>query len=101
MTSLAPKPLFVSLITTASTLPIFLFALPSGALPKEEQRTGNRRYKASPGDGSLFTRCLTRDSSDGKYFRGAVTYSRTLILGFPVNFCTSDVNRRSDFPCGA
>src|SRR5512133_2021885 len=32
MTSLAPKPLFVSLITTASTLPIFLFALPSGAL---------------------------------------------------------------------
>jgi hypothetical protein len=23
----------------------------------------------------------------------AVTYSRTLILGFPVNFCTSDVNR--------
>ena len=32
MTSLAPNPLFVSLITTASTLPIFLFALPSGAL---------------------------------------------------------------------
>ncbi len=26
MTSLAPNPLFVSLITTASTLPIFLFA---------------------------------------------------------------------------
>src|SRR5215469_9213051 len=32
MTSLAPNALFVSLITTASTLPIFLFALPSGAL---------------------------------------------------------------------
>jgi len=32
MTSLAPNPLFVSLIMTASTLPIFLFALPSGAL---------------------------------------------------------------------
>jgi MFS family permease len=32
MTSIAPNPLFVSLITTASTLPIFLFALPSGAL---------------------------------------------------------------------
>jgi len=32
MTSLAPNPLFVSLITTASTLPIFLFALPSGTL---------------------------------------------------------------------
>lgn len=32
MTSLAPNPLFVSLITTATTLPIFLFALPSGAL---------------------------------------------------------------------
>ena len=32
MTSLAPNPLFVSLITTASTMPIFLFALPSGAL---------------------------------------------------------------------
>src|SRR5688500_19675231 len=30
MTSLAPNPLFVSLITTATTLPIFLFALPSG-----------------------------------------------------------------------
>jgi len=32
MTSLAPNPLFVSLITTASTLPIFIFALPSGAI---------------------------------------------------------------------
>jgi len=32
MTSLAPNPLFVSLVTTATTLPIFLFALPSGAL---------------------------------------------------------------------
>ena len=32
MTSLAPNALFVSLITTANTLPIFLFALPSGAL---------------------------------------------------------------------
>lgn len=32
MTSLAPNPLFVSLITTATTLPIFLFAIPSGTL---------------------------------------------------------------------
>ncbi len=32
MTSLAPDPFFVSLVTTASTLPIFLFALPSGIL---------------------------------------------------------------------
>ncbi len=32
MISLAPNPLFVSLITTATTLPIFLFALPSGIL---------------------------------------------------------------------
>jgi MFS family permease len=32
MTSLAPTPLFVSLVTTATTLPIFLFALPSGIL---------------------------------------------------------------------
>src|ERR687897_3033091 len=32
MTSLAPNALFVSLITTATTLPIFLFALPSGTL---------------------------------------------------------------------
>jgi MFS family permease len=32
MTSLAPNALFVSLITTATTLPIFLFALPSGIL---------------------------------------------------------------------
>jgi MFS family permease len=32
MTLLAPNPLFVSLITTATTLPIFLFALPSGIL---------------------------------------------------------------------
>jgi MFS family permease len=32
MTSLAPNPLFVSLVTTATTLPVFLFALPSGIL---------------------------------------------------------------------
>ena len=32
MTSLAPNPLFVSLITTATALPILLFALPSGIL---------------------------------------------------------------------
>jgi MFS family permease len=32
MTSLAPNPLYVSLITTATALPIFLFALPSGIL---------------------------------------------------------------------
>ena len=32
MTSIAPNPLFVSLITTASSLPILLFALPSGIL---------------------------------------------------------------------
>lgn len=32
MTSLSPDPLFVSLITTAASLPIFLFALPSGIL---------------------------------------------------------------------
>jgi len=32
MTSLAHDPLFVSLITTATALPIFLFALPSGIL---------------------------------------------------------------------
>jgi MFS family permease len=32
MTSITPDPLFVSLITTATALPIFLFALPSGIL---------------------------------------------------------------------
>ena len=32
MASLAPNPLFVSLITTSASLPIFLFALPSGIL---------------------------------------------------------------------
>ncbi len=32
MVSLAPNPLMVSLITTATTLPIFLFALPSGVI---------------------------------------------------------------------
>ena len=32
MTSLAPNPLFVSLITTATALPIVLFALPSRIL---------------------------------------------------------------------
>lgn len=32
MTSLAPSPLFVSLVVTAGTVPIFLFALPSGAV---------------------------------------------------------------------
>lgn len=32
MTSLSPSPLIVSLVQTATTLPIFLFALPAGAL---------------------------------------------------------------------
>lgn len=32
MTPLAPDPLFISLVTTATALPIFLFALPSGIL---------------------------------------------------------------------
>ena len=32
MASIAPNPLFVSLITTAASLPIFLFAIPSGIL---------------------------------------------------------------------
>ncbi|HEY6535876.1 MAG TPA: MFS transporter [Candidatus Nitrosocosmicus sp.] len=32
MASIAPNPLLVSLITTTSTLPIFLFAVPSGAV---------------------------------------------------------------------
>jgi predicted MFS family arabinose efflux permease len=32
MASIAPNPLFVSLITTSASLPIFLFALPSGIL---------------------------------------------------------------------
>src|SRR5215470_7101305 len=32
MTSLAPSPLFVSLVQAASNLPLFLLALPAGAL---------------------------------------------------------------------
>lgn len=32
MTSLAPSPLMVALVQTATTLPVFLFALPAGAL---------------------------------------------------------------------
>ena len=32
MTSLSPSPLYVALVQTATTLPIFLFALPAGAL---------------------------------------------------------------------
>lgn len=32
MTSLSPSPLFVALVQTATTLPVFLFALPAGAL---------------------------------------------------------------------
>src|SRR5215211_2956346 len=32
MTSLAPTPLWVALVQTASTLPVFLLGLPSGAL---------------------------------------------------------------------
>jgi len=32
MVSIAPNPLLVSLITTATTLPIFLFAMPSGVI---------------------------------------------------------------------
>lgn len=40
MTSLAPNPLYVSLITAAASLPIFIFALPSGILSD----IFNRRY---------------------------------------------------------
>src|SRR5512138_104151 len=32
MTSLAPKPIMVALMQTASTLPIFLLSLPAGAM---------------------------------------------------------------------
>src|SRR4051812_11440015 len=32
MTSLAPSPIMVSLVQAATTLPMFLFALPAGAL---------------------------------------------------------------------
>jgi MFS family permease len=32
MTSLSPDPLVVALVQTASTLPVFLFAMPAGAL---------------------------------------------------------------------
>src|SRR6202044_3785677 len=35
MTSLNPNPLIVSLVQAASTLPIFLFALPAGALDRK------------------------------------------------------------------
>src|ERR671939_261936 len=43
MTSLAPNPLFVSLITTATTLPIFLFALPSGYYLEEDAKADKLR----------------------------------------------------------
>ncbi|MEJ5990497.1 MFS transporter [Ramlibacter sp. PS3R-8] len=41
MTSLAPSPLWVALVQTASTLPVFLLGLPSGALADTVDR---RRY---------------------------------------------------------
>lgn len=41
MTSLSPSPLMVALVQTATTLPIFLFALPAGALADIVDR---RRY---------------------------------------------------------
>lgn len=40
MTSLAPSPLMVSLVQAATTLPIFLFALPAGALADIVDRRG-------------------------------------------------------------
>lgn len=33
MTGLSPSPLMIALVQTATTLPVFLFALPAGALP--------------------------------------------------------------------
>ena len=44
MTSLSPSPLMVALVQTATTLPIFLFALPAGALADIVDR---RRYLIS------------------------------------------------------
>src|SRR3954471_11782435 len=41
MTSLAPSPLWVALVQTASTLPVFMLGLPSGALADILDR---RRY---------------------------------------------------------
>src|SRR5512141_3321962 len=41
MTSLAPSPLWVALVQSASTLPVFLLGLPSGALAGI---LGRRRY---------------------------------------------------------
>src|SRR6478672_5855940 len=41
MTSLAPSPLWVALVQSASTLPVFLLGLPSGALADTVDR---RRY---------------------------------------------------------
>ena len=41
MTSLAPTPLWVALVQTASTLPVFLLGLPSGAMADTLDR---RRY---------------------------------------------------------
>ena len=41
MTSLAPSPLWVALVQSASTLPVFLLGLPSGALADILDR---RRY---------------------------------------------------------
>ncbi len=37
MASLTPSPLWVGLVQTAATLPVFLFALPAGALADLEQ----------------------------------------------------------------
>jgi MFS family permease len=102
MTTLAPKPLLVSLVEVANALPMFLLALPAGALADVVDR---RRYL-------LATQCwmmLTAAIMGGLTLTGHITPSRLLIgtfvmsLGVAMNSpgwhsVTPEVVTREDLP---
>jgi MFS family permease len=71
MTSLAPSPIMVSLVQAAAMLPVFLFALPGGALAdildESIQNRGGEMIRlplAVPGHRS---RAGSRDSAGGRH----------------------------------
>src|ERR1700691_202280 len=75
MTSLSPSPLMVSLIQTASSLPIFMLALPAGALADVVDR---RRLLILSQGWMLVAAALLGVLT----MRGAVTTSAVLVLSF-------------------
>lgn len=84
MTSLAPSPLMVSLVQTATTLPIFLFALPAGALADIVDR--RRLLIAVQTAMALLTLALTLLVADNR-----VTPLLLLIFTFLLGACAAFV----------